>query len=700
MLTKSLAAVGLFSLVIAPAAANADEGMWPYNMAPVDDVKKKHGFEMTPELLDTAMKASLRFNNGGSGSFVSKDGLVMTNHHVGADCIQKLSGAKGATDIMEDGFYAAEQSAEQRCPDLELNQLTEIEDVTAKVNAAAEQKASEAEKNEAKKAEMGRLEKACTDATGLRCDVVTLYAGGAYHLYKYQKYTDVRLVFAPEFDVAFFGGDPDNFTYPRYALDVAFFRVWDGDKPVQTASYLPFSKNGAKEGDLVFVSGHPGSTDRFAPVSKLELLRDTVYPFVLAELKEERDLLKAFMAKGKAQERAARDDYFSVENSIKALTGYLSGLEDPALLAEATARERRLLEKVRGLENAAEKKRLLEAWPKLAAANQTYATFYQQLSVTERGFSPAGSSLAQTARHLLRLSEELQKPSEKRLREYRDSNLKSLEHSLFSEAPVHEELEVEKIAFGLSNVVQVFGANDPLTKKLLQGKTPRQRAEEVVKGTKVADVAFRKALYEGGKKATDAAKDPLVELMRDLDPAARKLRQRHEDQVEAVESTYSGRIAEAWAQAFGTSVYPDATFTLRINPGVVKGYTENGQKVPWRTQLGGVYVKNKRADGKEPYELPKRWQEARDEVDFSVPYNFVTTNDIIGGNSGSPVIDTKGRVVGLIFDGNLSQLPNRFLYRSDTQRSVSVHSAGILHALDEVYEASALVKELTGEGES
>ncbi len=696
---RSLVAVSLIALAL-PIGARADEGMWPYNMAPVEAVKAKYGFEMTQAFLDNAMRSSVRFNNGGSGSFVSADGLVMTNHHVGADCIQKLSTGAGAVDVMEQGFYAADKSAEKRCPDLELNQLTAIEDVTAKVNAAAKDKHSEAQKNEAKKAAMGRLEKACSEQTGLRCDVVTLYAGGAYHLYKYKKYTDVRLVFAPEFDVAFFGGDADNFTYPRWCLDVAFFRVWQDGKPLAVKEHLPFSREGAADGALVFVSGHPGSTDRFAPVSKLELLRDTSYPFILEQLKEDRDLLRAFMQRGEEQERAARDEYFSVENSIKAITGYLLGLTDPALLEEATARERRLLEKVNTLKDPAEKKRLLEAWPKLAAANRTYASFYKPYSVTERWLSPAAGALASRARHLLRLGEELPKPSEKRLREYRDSNLKSLELSLFSTAPISEELEIMKLAEGLDNVREVLGANDPLTQKLLAGKTPKARAEEIIRGTRVDDVAFRKELYQGGKKATLAAKDPLIELMRDLDPSARQLRQRYEDEVEAVESTYSGRIAEAWAKAFGSSVYPDATFTLRINPGVVKGYVENGREVPWATQLGGVYVKHKRAGGQEPYALPRRWLDARDEVDFSVPYNFVSTNDIIGGNSGSPVIDTKGEVVGLIFDGNISQLPNRFVYRDETQRSVSVHTAGIVHALDEVYEADALVRELMGRGES
>jgi hypothetical protein len=674
--------------------------MWPYNMAPTDAVKQKYGFEMTQPWLDNLMRSSVRFNNGGSGSFVSSDGLVMTNHHVGADCIQKLSTGKGAVDVMKEGFYATSRDKEQKCPDLELNQLTAIDDVTDKVEAAAAKATDEAKRNEAKKAEMGKLEKACSESTGMRCDVVTLYAGGAYHLYKYKKYTDVRLVFAPEFDAAFFGGDPDNFTYPRYCLDSAFFRVYEDDKPTTVANHLPFSKKGAQAGDLVFVSGHPGSTDRFAPASKLALLRDTVYPFIIDLLKEERAVLKAYMDLGEEQHKAARDDFFGIENSIKALTGYLGGLRDADLMELAGDKEADLIKKVKALPDAKERARLLEAWPKLESAWKTYAGFYKEYSVTERFFSPSSGALASKARHLLRLGVEKPKASEKRLREYRDSNLKSLELQLFSEAPIDAGLEIEKVAFGLTNMANVLGADNALVKKVLAGKTARARAEEIIKATKVADVAFRKELYAGGAKSVDAAKDPLIEFIRLYDGKALELRKRHEDQVEAVERGYFGRIAEAWAKAYGTSVYPDATFTLRINPGVVKGFTDNGARVSWRTQLGGLFVKHKRAKGQDPYKLPKRWLNKMSKLDFSTPYNFVSTNDIIGGNSGSPVIDRDGRVVGLIFDGNIHQLPNRFVYRDDNQRSVSVHTAGILHALDRVYGANPLVDELLADAKN
>ena len=672
--------------------AFADEGMWPYNMVPKEEIKTKYGVELDDAFLKRAMLSSVRFNNGGSGSFVSSKGLVMTNHHVGADCIQKLSTGKGALDVMKEGFVAGKNN-EKKCPDLELNQVREIEDVTAKVRAAEATQKSDADKNAARKKVMGEIEKACADSTKMRCDVVTLYGGGAYHLYKYKKFTDVRLVFAPEFDAAFFGGDPDNFTFPRYCLDAAFFRVYENGKPVATKNHFPFSAKGAQDGDLVFVSGNPGSTDRFAPVSKLEFLKDPVYPWVLKRLAEKRDMLKSYMNEGEAQERAARDDYFGIENSIKALTGYLSGLEDEALMNKARTREKTLLEKVR----ASKKPKLADAWPKLAATNKAYAPYYRQYSVSERFFSPSSGASAHIARDLLRLSVELPKKSEERLREYRDSNLKSLELALFSEATLDEGLEIRQVAFGLTNLERAFGKNHPLVKRVLQGKTPIERASAAVTQSKIKDIAFRKSLYKGGKKAVDAANDSLIELVRLYDDEARKLRKKHENEIEAVQRANAADVAEAFNVAFGQSIYPDATFTLRLNHGVVKGYTsKEGQKNPWVTQLGGLYVKNKRANDKDPYRLPKRFKDAMSKVDFSVPVNFVSTNDIIGGNSGSPVFNRAGEIVGLIFDGNIEQLPNRFVYTDKSARSVSVHSQYILHALIQVYGANALASELRG----
>ncbi len=693
-LTTLVLALSLLAL-----PAQAAEGLWPYNMAPKAELKEAHGVELTDAWLERARLASVRFNNGGSGSFVSAKGLVMTNHHVGSDCIQKLS--QGKTDYMAEGFVAASGAEELRCPDLELNQLRAIEDVTKKVEAAMAAAKTDEAKNKARKGEMSKLEKACADeakgsasrAGGLvRCDVVTLYAGGAYHLYKYRKYQDIRLAFAPEFQIGFFGGDQDNFGYPRMCLDAAFFRVYEADKPIESKAFLPLSQVGAKDAQLVFVSGHPGRTGRLEPPSQVGLRRDVTYPFLLRHLKALRAVLKAYMDRGPAQFKTARDSFFGVENGIKAITGFYQGLKDPALSKAIEARHtdaKARLEKMG-------RKDLLQAWGELKKAYEAERALYRPRSVTEGRSGPSGK-LWTIAKTLLRMGDELPKPNAERLREYRDSGLQSLELRLFSKAPLDPALECERIRFGLEEMKRVLGDGHPAVKAALQGKTPQQRAKEVIEGTKLVDVEVRKALRKGGKAAVDAAKDPLIELVRSIDGTARELRAEYEKKVESVERLWGGKLAQGWATAFGTSVYPDATFTLRLNYGDVKGYKEpDGTPVAWATTFADLYKKYDEAKGAMPYALPKRWLEARDKVDLKVPFNFVSTNDIHGGNSGSPVFDKDLKTVGLIFDGNIHSLPNRFLYRAERERAVSVHTHGILHALDVVYGAKALRAELDG----
>jgi hypothetical protein len=694
------------AVLVFAVAAKADEGMWPLNLYPVDAVQKKYGVKIPQALLDKAMHASVRFNNGGSGSFVSKDGLVMTNHHVAEHCIQQLGNEKGAANLMLDGFASKSMADEKKCPDLELNVLQKISDVTAKVEAAAKDAKTDADKNTARKAEMSKIEKACADETKMRCDVVTLYGGGVYNLYTYKKYTDVRLAFAPEFQAAFYGGDPDNFTFPRDDLDVAFFRVYESDKPAAVPDWFTFSARGPQDGDTVFVSGHPGSTDRFTVYAKLELLRDVVYPAYVDRFAALTATLKKYAAKGDKEERAAHADIFGMENSIKALKGYLGGLQDKELMSQFKKKQDELIVKVNALTDKAEKDRLVEAWPKLEKAYNGYKAYAKPLMVTEGRMGPNGE-LFGIARALVRLADEMPKKSEDRLREYRDSNLPSVELQLFSDAPIDNGVEIEKVAWGLDNMRTVLSKDNRDVKKALGGKEPHARAEEVVGGSKLADVAMRKAIYERikkgeGKAALDEAKDPMIELARSYDKRARDIRKQQEDEVEAAERTYNGRIAEAMGKVYGTSVYPDATFTLRISTGQVKGYTENGKKIPWATRFGDLYTKSKRNGNKAPYDLAKHFAERVSDVDFSVPLNFVSTNDIIGGNSGSPVWNQNGQVVGLIFDGNIQSLPNRFVYDEKAARAVSVTSNGILHALDRVYGAKRLVDELvpvSGTGE-
>lgn len=684
-------------VVSTPAAtAFADEGMWPFNLAPVKEINERAKVQISQPWLDHAMRSSVRLSSGGSAGFVSKTGLLITNHHVASSCIQKLSQKSGTQDYMKDGFLARSAKNEQRCPDLEANVLVRIEDVTEKVEAATKglsATVTDADKNAARKSETAKIEKACAEKSGRRCDVVTLWAGAAYHLYEYERHQDVRLVFAPELDLAYFGGDPENFTFPRHCFDVAFLRIYSNDAPLATPNFFAFDRAGAKEEQVAFISGNPGSTDRFAAFAKLKLLEKTNYPFQLSRLTDLRDRLRAYSAKGENEARAAADDLLSTENAIKAVGGYLAGLRDPKLMSAADQREKKLLAEVAKLKDAAQKKKLLAAWPKLKAAYAKHAQLYTKHAVLEGYYSPSGR-MAQNARYFVRLQPELNKPNETRLREYRESALPALKNTIEAEETIDEGLEIERVVFGLENMQRVLGKNNAVVKKVLGGKTPRARAEEAVRGSVLKDVAKRKELFNGGPAAIEAAQDPMIELVRAYDEAARAVRKQIEDEVESVERQYAGAIVEAYAAAFGTNIYPDATFTLRMNYGFVKPYKENGANIPWATTFSGLFVKNEMANGAAPHALPKKWLAAKAKLDLETPFNFVTTNDIIGGNSGSPTFNADGRLIGIVFDSNLSQLPNRFLYREETQRSVHVDAVAVLHALDKVYGANELLREL------
>ena len=685
MKTKSL----LFGLILALATplTLADEGMWLYNAFPKDHVQAQYGFLPTQDWLDHVRLSSVRFNNGGSGSFVSADGLAFTNHHVGADCIQKLS--KQGTDYMKTGFYAKTRAQEAKCPDLELNVLVEIDDVTAKVKAAVTSGMSAAEGGRAERAAMSAIEKDCTTATGLRCDVVTLYSGEIYNLYKYKKYTDVRLVFSPEFEIAFFGGDPDNFTFPRYDLDITFFRIYENDKPVHLEHYLQWSKGGVKDGELIFVSGHPGNTERLKTVAQVQFLKDVDFPWRLASYKRRIDLLKKFSAESSENARIAREDIFGLENSQKAITGYLEGIRDLAAMSQKNLAEReqekQYLEKNPGAPNP---------WEEIASAVKVEREIYSQLTYVERtrGFY---SNLAVIARNLVRVAAEKSKPNGDRLREYRDSALPSLEQRLFSTAPIYKNLETVTLAGSLAQMQEGLGANDPAVKVVLNGKSPEEAAKELISVTKLEDVAVRKRLYEGGQAAIEASNDPLIVLMRNVDPLARAIRKRFDDEVDAVERRDGALIAQARFAQSGFNQAPDATFTLRLSYGAVKGYMENGKKIPYFTTLGGAYEHAAEHGSKPPYELPHSWVMAKAKLNLTTPYNYVSTADVIGGNSGSPTVNKAGEVVGIIFDGNIQSLANDFFYDDVQQRAVHVDSRGIIEALRKIYGAEALANELT-----
>lgn len=683
-----LALLLFFSLAFSPLC-RADEGMWLYNAFPKDRVKAKYGFEPTQAWLDHVRLGSVRFNNGGSGSFVSPDGLTFTNHHVGAGCVQELS--THGHDYIKGGFYAKTQAQEAQCPNLELNQLIGIEDVTAKIKDAAKVGMTSAEAGQAQRAAMSRIERECASSAGTRCDVVTFYSGEVYNLYTYKKYTDVRLVFAPEFDAAFFGGDPDNFTYPRYDLDITFFRVYEDGKPAHTDNYLHWSRSGVKENDLIFVSGHPGSTGRLKTIAQLEFLRDVDYPSRLETYTRRIALLQKFGVESAENARISKEELFSYQNSFKAISGYLEPLKNKQVMAEKQTDEARL---EAAFKASSDGKRANDPWQEIGGTVRVQRDIYLPLTYVERnrGFN---TQLAYFARWIVRATAEKTKPSEKRLREYRDSALSSLEQELFSTAPIYKSLETVTLADSLTQMRDALGADNPVVKKVLNGRTPQDVATELVANTKLDDVAARKQLYEGGVAAVQTSSDPLIVLMRNIDSDARELRKAYDDQVDAVERRAGAAIARARFERSGYTQPPDATFTLRLSYGAVKGYAGNGKGIPYFTDFAGGFQHSADHQNTPPYQLPDSWMKAKPKIKLTTPLNYVTTADIIGGNSGSPTVNQNGEVVGIVFDGNIESLEWNFIYEDKQARAVHVDSRGILEALREIYGANGLVEELT-----
>jgi hypothetical protein len=670
--------------------ASADEGMWLYNATPKDKIKTKYGFELTQHWLDHLRLSSVRFNNGGSGSFVSADGLTFTNHHVGAACVQQLS--TEGHDYIKTGFYAKTQADEAKCPNLELNELVGIDDVTNKIEAGMKPEMSAAEAGQVQRAAMSQVEKDCTTATGLRCDVVVFYSGQVYNLYKYKKYTDVRLVFAPEFDAAFFGGDPDNFTYPRYDLDITFFRVYENDKPAHLDHYLQWSRTGVKDGDLIFVSGHPGNTGRMLTMAQLGFLRDVQYPSTLKVYARRIALLQEFSKQSEENARIAKEDIFGLQNSQKAITGYMSGLLDKTIMGAKAADEAKLRASFKAdPKNAG----AADPWEEIAQAVKQQEAIFPNLTYFERmrGFA---SHMAQTARALVRVAAEKPKPNQERMREFRDSALPSFEQQLFSTEPIYKNLDIALLSDAFAEMQETLGRDNPEVQKVLQGKSPTDAAKDLITNSRLDDVAVRKQLYEGGQAAIDASTDPLIVVMRAIDPMARAARKEFEDKVDSVIRRDGTIVAKARFAQSGFAQPPDATFTLRLSYGTVKGYQENGKAIPFATNIGGAFEHAAEHNNQPPYNLPESWMKSKASLDLKTPLNFVSTADIIGGNSGSPTVNKKGEVVGIIFDGNIESLPWNFAFSDVQGRAVSVDSRGIQETLRKIYGAGALADELLG----
>lgn len=678
----------LVLLFTAAVLAAPDEGMWTFDNPPVKLLKENYDFTPTKEWLDHVRLSSVRFMDGGSGSFVSPNGLVMTNHHVAVGQLQKMSSKD--QNYVATGFYALTYEDEIKSPDLEVNILVAMKNVTDKITAAVKEDMNYHEALKAREAAIAELEKKSKEKTKLRSNVVSLYHGGEYWLYQYKKYTDVRLVFAPERQIAYFGGDFDNFTYPRYDLDVAFFRIYENGKPLQSDHYLKWNAEGAEEDELVFVSGNPGSTDRLDTYAQLEYQRDFRYPLTLDLINSWIESLREYSKKGPEQERIALTQIFGLENAKKAMTGEYEGLLDEKLMKSKKEEETELRKKIAADPDLQEK--YGDAWTSIEELyekhmNKIANQVYQQI---------LGSRLAGLATTIVRYVEEIEKPNSERLNGFHDADLEMLKFRLFSPAPVYKDFEISNLTWSLQNSLKGLSRDHEFIQKVLGKKSPEKIAQYCIENTKLHEVDFRKKLIEGGKEAVENCKDPLIVMAKKIDPLLRENIEWNKKHLQSVTANAAEKIAKARFEIYGKDIYPDATFTLRLSYGTVKGYPYNGTKAPYKTTIYGLYDRAASFNNEADYQLPQRWWDGKDKLDLSTPANFVSTCDIIGGNSGSPVINEKAEVVGLIFDGNIESLPGRFLYNLGKNRAVSVHTAFISEALRKLYDVDALCNEFEG----
>lgn len=683
------------ALLLLASAAPADEGMWTYQNFPAAAVKQKYGADITPAWLDHVRTSTVRLS-GCTASFVSPEGLILTNHHCAVECLDENSSR--SSSLLETGFLARRRDDEIRCKTQLADVLVGAEDVTAKVSAAVagldEKTANEVRKRTLTALE-GACEKASREARGkgpgpLKCESVELYQGGQYWLYQYKRYDDVRLVFAPEQRVGFFGGDVDNFQFPRWNLDMSVLRAYEDGRPASTPSHLQFDWSGAEPGELVFVSGHPGSTDRLLTVEQLRTQRDVGLPLWLLRASELRGRYLQFARQGEEQARLVNEATFGLENSIKVRRKELDALHDDALFARKAKEEQELKARVAADPKLAAS--IGDPWADVTRAQAAARELYLPYSYLE---SQAGfnSTLIRQARTLVRAAEERGKPDGERLREYRETALPRIEQRLKADVPVYPEVEELTLAFGFERMREWLGPDHPVVKLLMSKDSPESLAKRLVSGTKLADPKVRMALWTGGKAAIEASDDPMIQVARLVDPYARAVRKRYEDEVEAVEQSGQDRIARARFAVYGTSVYPDATFTLRLNYGTVQGWKENGRQVEPFTALGGIF---ERATGKEPFALPDSWLKAKPRLDLSTRFDMSTNNDIVGGNSGSPLVDAQGRIVGLMFDGNIHSISGSYWFDPEKNRAIAVHPAVMREALAKIYGADALLQELSG----
>ncbi len=678
----------LFVALLSMSAPRADEGMWTFDNPPLKVLKERYNFEPSDAWLQHLRLATVRLG-GGTGSFVSPDGLIMTNQHIASGQLQRLSTAE--RNYIRDGFYAATLSEEMKCPDMTADVLVSYEDVTRRVQAAVKPGASDQDANAQRRAEIATIEKEAAEKTGLFCQVVTLYSGGEYWLYRFKRYTDLRVVFAVEESIGFFGGDYDNFTYPRHDLDISFLRAYENGKPAHT-EYFQWSAKGADEKELIFVPGNPGSTSRLLTIAQLQDQRDVGNPLQMQVWTSRRDAYVRYAATGTEAARRASEPRRSLENSIKRLVGQQAGLTGPSIMGRKEAEEKDLRTKVAS--NPELRQKYAGAWDEIAAAYRAFPPYARRIAFS----TLAPSTLAGFASTLVRYAEEIRKPNSARYDEFRDSRLESTKRGLLSPAPVYPQMEEAVLAAWLEEGRKTLGASDPFVQAALGSSAPAAVAKAAIGGTKLADLATRKALLDGGPEAIAKSDDPLVALAQKVEPIIRELRAWQDAKIASVEASAGQRIAQARFAVYGKNVYPDANSNLRLEFGTVLGYEEGSTLVPYKTTFHGLYDRAASFDNAAPFALPKRWLDRRQALDLSTPLDFVYTADTIGGNSGSPVLNRNAEIVGINFDSNLQKLPNRYAYidEADGSRAVGVHSAGIVEALAKLYDARALVDEIRG----
>jgi hypothetical protein len=657
--------------------------MWTLEAPPLEYWATRYGFEPDQAWLDHVRLSAVRLP-GCSASFVSADGLVLTNHHCVRGCISAVSPAD--TNYLHTGFVAGTRAEEKVCPNTYVDQLVSAEDVTERVRAAVTA-SSVSEQVDQRSAATARIRSECEAATGHRCQVVGLYNGGRYSLYTYRRYSDLRLVMAPELDAAYFGGDPDNFTYPRYNLDVSFLRAYEDGAPARPSNHLSWSAAGAAEDELVFVVGNPGSTGRLLTLAQMEYLRDVDYPASLNALESRLDVLREYSARSPEIARRYENAIFGAANSQKATRGYLAGLLDPDIMARKARFESDFRARVGADPVLAA--RYGAAWDEIAGAQLERATF----ALPARYYALNGSALLSTAMELVRAANQAEVAEADRLPGWAGDRIERTLQTLVRDRSVDLELERLQLTRWLADARRDLGDDDPLVRALLAGRSPAAAAAALLAETVLTETAARRALMEGGRAAIAASQDPFVVAVRGLEPTSAGFVRRAAD-LDAVVSTRVERLGEAIYAAYGEALPPDATFTLRISDGVVKGFPMNGTIAPYKTTLYGLFARSADFDHEAPFTLPRSWREAESRVGMSTPINFVATADIIGGNSGSPVINRRGEVVGVVFDGNIEMLPNRFIFTDEVSRSVNVHSAGIIEALRQVYRAGHIADEL------